>query len=48
MSENWFENKIDEIAVKNEKQSIEKKFVDTDLQKNIMYFKQQFGDAFDV
>lgn len=48
MSENWFENKIDEIAVKNEKQSIEKEFVDTDLQKNIMYFKQQFGDAFDV
>lgn len=48
MSENWFENKIDEIAVKNENQSIEKKFVDTDLQKNIMYFKQQFGDAFDV
>ncbi len=44
----WFENKIDEMTVKNESQSTEKTFVDTDLQKNIMYFKQQFGEAFDV
>lgn len=47
MSENWFQKKIDEITVKDNN-STEKRFVDTDLQKNIMYIKQQFGDAFDV
>ncbi len=47
MSENWFQKKIDEITVKDNK-STEKQYVDTDLQKNIVYIKQQFGDAFDV
>ena len=47
MSENWFQKKIDEITVKDNN-STEKRFVDTDLQKNMMYIKQQFGDAFDV
>lgn len=48
MSSNWFNQKIDEITVSCKNQKAEKRFVDTDLQKNIMYIKQQFGDAFDV
>lgn len=47
MSENWLEKKVDEITVSVEKKD-EKKFIDTTLQKNIMYLKSQFGDAFDV
>ena len=47
MSENWFQKKIDEITVKDNN-STEKRFVETDLQRNVMYIKQQFGDAFDV
>lgn len=47
MSENWFQKKVDEITVSNNA-TTEKKYIETDLQKNIMYFKQQFGDAFDV
>ena len=39
--------KIDEITVAVEKTD-KKKFIVPDLQKNIMYFKSQFGDAFDV
>lgn len=47
MSENWLEKKVDEITVTVEKTD-KKKYIDTDLQKNISYFKSQFGDAFDV
>ncbi len=48
MGENWFSKKVDEITVNENKEKTEKKNIDIDLQKNIMYFKQQFGDAFDV
>ncbi len=47
MSENWFQQKIDEITVSVDKNE-DKKYIDTDLKKNIAYFKAQFGDAFDV
>ncbi len=47
MSENWFKKKVDEITVAVQSND-EKKYIDTDLQKNISYFKSQFGDAFDV
>ncbi len=47
MSENWFQQKVDEITVSVEENS-KKTYIDTDLQKNVMYFKAQFGDAFDV
>ncbi len=46
---NWFSKKVDEITVnENEVKPPQKKKVDTDLQRNITYIKQQFGDAFDV
>lgn len=48
MGKNWFEEKIEEITVTEKNQKAEKRFVDTVLQKNMMYIKQQFGDAFDV
>ena len=44
----WFNNKINEITEKENNEKSEAKPVDKDLQKNIAYFKQQFGDAFDV
>ena len=47
MSENWIEKKVDDITVAVQSND-EKKYIDTDLQKNIAYFKSQFGDAFDV
>ena len=47
MSENWFQKKIDEITVKDNN-STEKKFVNTYLQKNIMYIKHHFNDALNV
>ena len=47
MNKNWFQQKVDEITVSVE-ENAEKKYIDTDLQKNVMYFKSQFGDAFDV
>ena len=47
MSNSWLGKKVDEITVTEEKKT-EKKYIDTDLQKNITYIKEQFGDAFDV
>lgn len=47
MSNNWFQNKVDEITV-DEKKTTEKRYLSTDLQENIRYIKSQFGDAFDV
>ncbi len=47
MSENWYEKKVGEITVPVQSND-EKKLIDTDLKKNIAYFKAQFGDAFDV
>lgn len=44
----WFYRKIDDITVKNSDKPKEKAAVDSDLQKNVSYFKQQLGDAFDV
>ncbi len=44
---NWFQNKIDEITVKNNKTK-EKVKVNTDLQSNIRYFKERLGNSFDV
>ncbi len=43
----WFNKKVDEISERVQEYS-SKKYIDTDLQKNITYIKQQFGDAFDV
>ncbi len=43
----WFKKKVDEITV-NAEQNDKKKVISTDLQDNITYIKQQFGDAFDV
>ncbi len=40
-------DKIDEITVPVEKTD-KKKYITSDLKKNIAYFKSQFGDAFDV
>ncbi len=48
MNENWFSKKVDEITVTQNSSKSEKKNIDKDLQKNIAYIKQQFGDAFDV
>lgn len=48
MSENWFSKKVDEITTENNTDKSEKKNIDKDLQKNLAYIKQQFGDAFDV
>lgn len=45
---NWFNKKVDEITVKEVSEKPEKKTIDRDLQKNVAYIKQQFGDAFDV
>lgn len=45
---NWFDKKVDEITVKERNENPEKKPIDKDLQKNVAYIKQQFGDAFDV
>lgn len=45
---NWFNKKVDEITVKERNEKPEKKPIDKDLQKNVAYIKQQFGDAFDV
>lgn len=45
---NWFNKKVDEITVKEVSEKPEKKPMDRDLQKNVAYIKQQFGDAFDV
>lgn len=47
MNKPWLKRKIDEITVSNKKTE-EKVPVDKDLQKNIMYFKQLLGEAFDV
>ncbi len=44
---NWFNKKVDEIT-ENVQDNSSKNYIDTDLQKNIAYIKQQFGDAFDV
>ena len=44
----WFNNKINEITEKENNEKSEVKSIYKDLQKNIAYFKQQFGDAFDV
>lgn len=44
---NWYRKKIDEITVPTEENK-KKNPIDRELQKNIMYFKQQLGDAFDV
>ncbi len=44
----WFNNKVNEITEKENNAKSEAKPIDRDLQKNIAYFKQQFGDAFDV
>lgn len=43
----WFNEKVNEITVEVEENK-EKKFINKDLQRNIMYFKSKFGDAFDV
>ncbi len=48
MSENWFSKKVDEISINENTKTTEKKNIDKDLQKNMAYIKQQFGDAFDV
>ncbi len=48
MNENWFSKKVDEITVTQNNTKSEKENIDKDLQKNIAYIKQQFGDAFDV
>lgn len=48
MSENWFSKKVDEISINEKNETTEKKNIDKDLQKNMAYIKQQFGDAFDV
>ena len=48
MNENWFSKKVDEITVTQNNTTSEKKRIDKDLQKNLSYIKQQFGDAFDV
>ena len=48
MSENWFSKKVNEITINEKNQTTEKKNIDKDLQKNMAYIKQQFGDAFDV
>lgn len=45
---NWFNKKVDEITVKEVSEKPEKKPIDKNLQKNVAYIKQQFGDAFDV
>lgn len=47
MEKNWFDEKIDEITVKDETDNT-KKAISTNLQENIQYIKGQFGDAFDV
>ena len=47
MSNNWFNEKVDEITVDNNKTN-SKKYLSADLQENIRYIKTQFGDAFDV
>lgn len=48
MSENWFLKKVDEITEKDSNEKTKSKPINKDLQKNIAYIKQQFGDAFDV
>ena len=48
MDENWFSKKVDEITINENTTTAEKKNIDKDLQKNMAYIKQQFGDAFDV
>ena len=48
MCENWFSEKVNEITASEKSETNEKKNIDRDLQKNVAYIKQQFGDAFDV
>ena len=48
MDKSWFKRKIDEISVSESNKENKKNHISTDLQENISYFKQQFGDAFDV
>ncbi len=43
----WFNKKVDEITTDVQNNS-SKNYIDTDLQKNMIYIKQQFGDSFDV
>lgn len=48
MHDSWFTKKVREISVSNKQPPKEKVTVDKVLQKNVLYFKQSFGDAFDV
>lgn len=48
MKNNWFQRKIDEITFENKNENQQTVRVDSDLQKNIRYFKQQLGESFDV
>ncbi len=49
MKNNWFQRKIDEITFENSKNSKQQTVrVDTTLQKNVAYFKEQLGESFDV
>lgn len=49
MKNNWFQKKIDEITFADNKDENKQTVrVDTDLQKNIRYFKEQLGESFDV
>lgn len=47
MQNNWFQKKVDEITM-GENKSESKTSVSTDLQTNIRYFKAQLGNSFDV
>lgn len=48
MKDSWFNKKVKEITVSDKEEKQEKLPIDKDLQKNIMYFKAQMGNAFDV
>ncbi len=48
MRDSWFKKKVSEITVSNKDEPKEKVFVSKSLQKNVLYFKQQLGDSFDV
>lgn len=49
MKDSWFSKKVEEITVDDSKRKPKEKTpIDRDMQKNVMYFKQCLGEAFDV
>lgn len=48
MNKPWFRKKVDEITVSSSEEKKEKVPIDVDVEKNVSYFKQSLGEAFDV